>query len=264
MPDAPYTTPKPDFVSLQGRVAIITGAGQGLGRAFAKAFAAAGAAAVIAEQNHERGEAVASEIVQSGGQALAIRTDVADPASLEHMMARVERAYGRADILINNAAIFSTLEMRPFEQIPLAEWEQVLRVNVTGPFLCARAVLPAMRRAKAGRIINMASGAVTLGRPNYLHYITSKAALEGMTRSMARELGPDGITVNAILPGATFTEIERKTVTPNQKAKIIGMQCIPRAEAPDDLVGTVLFLASDASAFLTGQSLTVDGGATHR
>jgi|SRR5258708_838548 NAD(P)-dependent dehydrogenase (short-subunit alcohol dehydrogenase family) len=108
--------------------------------------------------------------------------------------------------------------MRPFEQIPLKEWEAVLKVNVTGPFLCCRAVLPAMRRAQWGRIINMASGAVTLGRPNYLHYITSKAALVGMTRSMARELGRDGITVNAILPGATSTEIERKTVTPEQKA----------------------------------------------
>jgi 3-oxoacyl-[acyl-carrier protein] reductase len=264
MSETQSPTPSTDFRSLGGRVAIITGAGQGLGRAFAKALATSGAIAVIAERQAERGDAVAAEITQAGGQARAIQTDVADPASLERMVSVVQETYGRVDILINNAAIFSTLEMRPFEQIPLAEWEQVLRVNVTGPFLCARAVLPAMRRAKWGRIVNMASGAVTLGRPNYLHYITSKAALEGMTRSMARELGPDGITVNAILPGATFTEIERKTVTPEQKAKIIAMQCIPRAEVPDDLVGTVLFLASDASAFLTGQSLTVDGGATHR
>ncbi len=108
------------------------------------------------------------------------------------MMAIVERAYGRINILINNAAIFSTLDMRPFDQIPLAEWEAVLKTNVTGPFLCCRAVLPSMRRAKWGRIINMASGAVTMGRPNYLHYIASKAALVGMTRSMARELGGDG------------------------------------------------------------------------
>jgi 3-oxoacyl-[acyl-carrier protein] reductase len=136
-------------------------------------------------------------------------------------------------------------------------------VNVTGPFLCARAVLPAMRKARFGRIINMASGAVTMGRPNYLHYITSKAALAGMTRSMARELGADGITVNAILPGATFTEIERKTVTPEQKVRIVAQQCIQREETPNDLVGTMLFLASEGSAFLTGQSITVDGGATH-
>ena len=125
------------------------------------------------------------------------------------------------------------------------------------------AAWPLAARAQWGRIVNMASGAVTLGRPKYLHYITSKAALVGMTRSMARELGRDGITVNAILPGAISTEIQRKTVTPEQKQRIVAMQCIPRPEVPEDLVGTVLFLASDASAFLTGQALTVDGGATH-
>jgi 3-oxoacyl-[acyl-carrier protein] reductase len=180
------------------------------------------------------------------------------------MVEAVERRYGRIDILVNNAGIFSTLEMRPFDQIPLDEWERVLRVNVTGPFLCSRAVLPAMRRAQWGRIVHMASGAVTMGRPNYLHYIASKGALSGMTGSMARELGASGVTVNAILPGATFTEIERKTVSPEQKVRIVAQQCIPRPETPDDLVGTVLFLSSDASAFLTGQCLTVDGGATHR
>jgi 3-oxoacyl-[acyl-carrier protein] reductase len=251
------------FPSLAGRVAIITGAGQGIGRVFAKAFAGAGSTVVIAERNAERGAAVAAEIGGTGGKALAIETDVADPASVQRMAEEVEKKFGRIDILINNAAIFSILEMRPFEQIPLAEWEEVLRINVTGPFLCARAVLPAMRRARWGRIVNMASGAVSLGRPHYLHYIASKAALAGMTHSLARELGPDGITVNAILPGATFTEIERRTVTPAQKERIIAMQCVPRAETPEDLVGTVLFLASDASAFLTGQEITVDGGATH-
>jgi NAD(P)-dependent dehydrogenase (short-subunit alcohol dehydrogenase family) len=249
--------------SLNGRVAIITGAGQGIGRAFAKAFAAAGAMAIIAERNHERAEAVAAEIAAAGSRARAIATDVADPESVATMGKAVEREFGRIDILINNAAIFSTLEMRPFDEIPLAEWEAVLKVNVTGAFLCSRAVAGAMRRAQWGRIINMASGAVTLGRPNYLHYITSKAALEGMTRSLARELGPHGITVNAILPGATFTEIERKTVTPEQKERIVAMQCIARPEEPQDLVGTALFLASDAAAFLTGQAITVDGGATH-
>jgi len=249
--------------SLGGRIAIITGAGQGIGRVFAKAFAMAGAIAVIAERNHPRGQAVAGEIVADGGKAIAIETDVANSESVAAMVKNVEAAYGRIDILVNNAGIFSTLEMRPFDQIPLAEWEQVLRVNVTGPFLCSRAVVPVMRRAQWGRIINMASGAVSLGRPNYLHYIASKGALDAMSRSMARELGHDGITVNAILPGATFTEIERKTVSPEQKERIIAMQCIPRAEGPEDLVGTVLFLASDASGFLTGQAITVDGGATH-
>jgi len=252
------------FPSLAGRVAIITGAGQGIGRTFAKAFARSGAIPIIAERNMKTAQAVAEEILADRGQALAIETDVADPASIQKMVDLVDERFKRIDILVNNAGIFSTLAMRPFDQIPLEEWEQVLRVNVTGPFLCACAVLPAMRRAQWGRIVNIASAAVPLGRPNYLHYIASKSALQGMTYSMARELGKDGIAVNSLLPGATFTEIERKTVTPEQKERIVGMQCIPRPETPEDLVGTVLFLSSDMTGFLTGQSIVVDGGATHR
>lgn len=252
-----------DFGSLAGHVAIVTGAGQGLGRAFAKAFAQAGATAVIAELNENSAASVAEEIMQAGGKALAVATDVADEASVKRMAQVVEDQCGRIDTLVNNAGIFSTLEMRPFDQIPMGEWEKVLRVNVTGPFLCARAVLPAMRKRKRGRIVNIASAAVQLGRPNYLHYITSKSALIGMSRSMARELGNDGITVNSVMPGATFTEVERKTVTPEQKQRIVAMQCIPRPETPEDLVGTVLFLASDNAAFITGQTVNLDGGATH-
>lgn len=250
------------FPSLKERVVIVTGAGQGIGRVFAKGFAQAGARVVIAELNESKAASVAAEILEAGGQALAVTTDVADEASIKEMVEVVEDEWGRIDVLVNNAGIFSTLEMRPFDQIPLQEWEKVLRVNLTGPFLCARAVLPAMRRAQWGRIINVASGAVRLGRPNYLHYIATKAALAGMSLSMARELGKDGITVNAILPGATFTEIERKTVTPEQKERIVAMQCIPRPEVPEDLVGAVLFLASDASGFVTGQSINLDGGVT--
>lgn len=250
------------FPSLKDRVVIITGAGQGIGRVFAKAFAKAGARVVIAEVNENKAAAVSEEIMKAGGEAFAVTTDIANDASIKEMIEVVEDEYGRIDVLVNNAGIFSTLEMRPFDQIPLDEWERVLRVNLTGPFLSARAVLPAMRRAKWGRIINIASGAVRLGRPNYLHYVASKAALAGMSLSMARELGADGITVNAILPGATFTEIERKTVTPEQKERIVAMQCIPRPEVPEDLVGAMLFLASDASAFVTGQSINLDGGVT--
>ena len=250
------------FPSLKERVVIVTGAGQGIGRVFAKGFAQAGARVVIAELNESKAASVATEILEAGGQALAVTTDVADEASIKEMVEVVEDEWGRIDVLVNNAGIFSTLEMRPFDQIPLEEWDKVLRVNLTGSFLCARAVLPAMRRAQWGRIINVASGAVRLGRPNYLHYIATKAALAGMSLSMARELGKDGITVNAILPGATFTEIERKTVTPEQKERIVAMQCIPRPEVPEDLVGAVLFLASDASGFVTGQSINLDGGVT--
>jgi 3-oxoacyl-[acyl-carrier protein] reductase len=253
----------PAVAGLNGRVAVITGAGQGLGRAFAHAFAAAGAVPIIAEVDAAKAEKVAAEIATMQRRALPVRCDVADASSVAAMTKRVVAEFGRIDILVNNAAIFSTIVMRPFDEIPLPEWERVMRVNITGVFLCCAAVAPIMRQARWGRIINMSSGAVTLGRPNYLHYVTSKSALVGMTNSLARELGGHGITVNAIMPGPVFTEIPRATVTPEQKQKLVAAQCIARPQTPDDLLGTVLFLASDASAFLTGQSITVDGGCTH-
>ncbi len=243
---------------MKDRVAIVTGAGQGIGRVFAHALAGAGAKVVVADRNEGNARAVAEAV---GGMAAPV--DVGDPASVGAMVAAVEAAHGRIDVLVNNAAIFSTITMRPFEQIPLEEWDEVLRVNLTGPFLCARAVLPGMRRGGWGRIVNIGSGAVTLGRPGYLHYIATKSALVGMSRSMARELGPDGITVNTIMPGATFTEVERKTVTPEFVERIVAQQCVHRPQRADDLVGTLLFLCGEGSAFVTGQAIAVDGGATH-
>ena len=251
----------PQF-DLSGRVAMITGGGQGIGRVYALAYAKAGAIAVIAEQNAENAERVAAEVRAAGGRALALTTDVASADSAGSAVAATLAEFGRLDILVNNAGIFSTIKMRPFTDIPLEEWEHVLRVNVTGPFLRARAVAPTMQKQAYGRIINMGSAAVSMGRPNYLHYITSKSALVGMSRSLARELGAHGVTVNTILPGAVATEIERETVTPAQKQAMISMRCVSREQTPDDLIGTVLFLSSPASAFLTGQSLTVDGGLT--
>jgi NAD(P)-dependent dehydrogenase (short-subunit alcohol dehydrogenase family) len=248
---------------LKDHVVVITGAGQGIGRVFAHKFAAAGAIPVIAEIDERKAQAVVAEIEGSGGRAWAVRTDVGDEASTDAMARAVMDKFSRLDALINNAGFFSTLKMRPFDQIPSAEWDEVLRINITGVFNCCRSVVPYMREAERGRIINISSAAVTMGRPNYLHYTTSKAALLGMTRSLARELGKHGITVNAILPGATYTEIERATVTPEQKAAIVSMQCIPRPESPEDLAGPAMFLASDAARFMTGQGLTVDGGATH-
>ncbi len=255
--------PFKDRPDLSGRVAIVTGGGQGLGRAFAKAFALCGATAVIAELNAQRGTAVAEEIKGAGGKALALPVDVGSIDSVSQMAADVQRRFNRIDILVNNAAIFSTLEKRPFDEIPIEEWTKVIHVNVNGPDYCARAVIPAMKAGGWGRIINVSSSTVLTGRPNYLHYTTSKSAIVGFSRSLAREVGKFGITVNTLMPGSTSTEVERKTVTPAQRQAIVASQSIPRDEVPQDLVGVVLFLSSESSRFMTGQTLLCDGGLAH-
>ena len=242
---------------LRGRLALVTGAGQGLGRAFAARLLADGARVVIADLDEVKAKAVAAEL---GEGAYAHRVDVADEASVAALADRVAEL-GSVDILVNNASIFSTLEMRPFEEIPLAEWSTVLEVNVTGGFLCCRQFVPGMRAAGYGKIINISSATVLIGRPHYLHYVTSKAAVIGMTRAMATELGPDGIRVNAVMPGATQTEVPRRTVTADQAERIVAAQAIKRREVPEDLVGVVSFLASADSDFITGQAINVDGGA---
>ncbi len=252
-----------DF-GVRDKVVIITGAGQGIGREYALQFAAAGACPVIAERNAESAANVAEQITEAGGQAMAVETDVSDAAAVSALVDRVVTAYGRVDVLINNAAIFTSLTMRPFDEIPLAEWQAVMGVNITGAFLCTRAVVPHMRKQRRGTVINVMSGSVVLGIPNYLHYVTSKSAMVGMTNSLAKELGEHGITVNAIQPGATFTEVPRQTMTDEGKARIVGSQCIPREGVPMDLAGLALFLASPAASFITGQTIACDGGLTHR
>jgi len=252
-----------DF-DVRDKVVIITGAGQGIGREYARQFAASGAIPVIAELNTEAAESVAKEISAQGHQALAITTDVADESSVAGLVEQVMDKYGRVDVLINNAAIFASLAMRPFEEISLSEWRAVIDVNITGPYLCTKAVAPHMRAQGRGAVINVMSGAVPLGVPNYLHYVTSKSAMVGMTNSLAKELGADSITVNAVQPGATFTEVPRQTLTEEGKARLLGSQCIVREGIPMDLVGLVIFLASPAASFITGQTIACDGGLTHR
>jgi 3-oxoacyl-[acyl-carrier protein] reductase len=242
---------------LAGRIAVVTGAGQGLGRAFAARLSAEGARVIIADLDARKAAAVAAEL---GGSAVSIEVDVSDARSVAALASR-SREVGTVDVLVNNASIFSALEMRPFDQIPLDEWDTVMGVNVRGAFLCSRAFAPGMRAAGYGKIINISSATVFIGRPNYLHYVTSKAAVIGMTRALASELGPDGVNVNAVTPGATQTEIPRRSVTPEQAEKIIAGQAIKRREVPADVVGTVAFLASPDSDFITGQTINVDGGA---
>jgi 3-oxoacyl-[acyl-carrier protein] reductase len=242
---------------LEGRLAVVTGAGQGLGRAFAARLLAEGARVMIVDIDGAKAKGVADEL---GDGAFADEVDVADEASVTALAER-SRALGTVDVLVNNASIFSTLEMRPFDEIPVAEWDKVMRVNITGAYLCSRAFVAGMRTAGYGKIVNISSATVVIGRPLYLHYVTSKAGVIGMTRAMASELGPVGIRVNAVTPGATQTEVPRRTVTAEQAERIIAAQAIKRREVPGDVVGTVAFLAAPDSDFITGQTINVDGGA---
>lgn len=250
------------YKGLQDRVVIITGGGQGIGRAYAHHFAEQGAISVIAEYDADNGERVAEEVRAKGGKALAIQTDVADEASTLAMAKTTVAELGRIDCLINNAAVFSRITMAPFWELPAAEWERAMQVNINGPFYCSRAVVPAMQKARWGRIINVSSATVIMGRENYLHYITSKSAMIGMSRSMARELGEWNITVNTFWPGVTKTEIKRPSVPDEVFDKMAEMQSIKRLTGTDDLAKGVMFLCSDDADFITGQSLQVDGGLT--
>ena len=249
-----------DNISVAGRVVMITGAGQGIGRTYAREFARAGARVAIAEINADKAAAVAAEIAAEGGSAFAIATDVGSADSVRAAVAAIEAALGPVSVLINNAALYTTLDRRPFDEIPLDEWQRVMHVNVTGSWLCASAVAAGMRRAGWGRIINISSSTVPLGLPMMNHYVTSKAAIIGMTRAMATELGPHGVSVNCMLPGLTETEVHNPGRSDAVRKKVVEMQCIKRLEVPDDLVGMLLFLASPASNFITGQSLAVEGG----
>ena len=243
-----------------GRVVVITGAGQGIGREYALAFAEAGATPVLAEINRPGLDGVEEEVRARGGTPLAIETDVGNPESVHAMVAKTLESHGRIDVLINNAAIFATIPRRKFDEIPFDEWNRVIHVNVTGSYLCAAAVAPAMRAAGRGRIINISSGTVPQGVPGFLHYVSSKAAIVGMTRAMARELGDDNINVNAVLPGYTETEMEHASMDDGMHDFIQNKRILKRPETPDDLIGLVMFLASPASAFITGQCIACCGG----
>ena len=254
-------TDQPDTSnSVEGRVVIVTGGGTGIGRAYAKHFADHGAIPIIAEINGQAGSNVAREIEADGGKALAIQTDVSDEQSVAGMIGQVVEEFGRIDVLVNNAAIFSSITRTPFEKIDRDEWTKVLDVNVIGSWICAKLVVPHMEAGSYGRIINISSSTVPVGLPLLMHYVTSKAAVQGMTRCMASELGERGITCNAILPGMTDSEVEYIGRTETSLSGVLQMQKIKRIEQTGDLVGTALFLASPASGFMTGQSIIVDGG----
>ena len=249
-------------MQLKDKVAVVTGAARGLGRAYVEALAAEGAAVVAADLN-DCADTVAA-VEAAGGRAIATTVDVSDSASCEAMADLAADALGGIDILINNAALYAGLKGARFEQLDEAQWDRVMQVNIKGTWLTSRAVVGHMRAGgDGGSIINIASLAAVFGPPYRLDYVASNAAVIGITRGMARELGPDHIRVNAVAPSAVMTEgTEEFFGEKFEKAKsvIASNQLIPRNLETEDLTGTIVYLASDASRFVTGQTHMVDGG----
>lgn len=248
-------------MKVEGKVVIVTGAARGIGQEYVRALAAAGACPVAADMND------CAETVDlakaAGGKAIAVRCDITDAASAEAMVKAALDAFGRVDGLVNNAALYGGLRGGRFESISESDWDAAMAVNVKGIWNCCKSAVPAMRTSGGGSIVNIASLAATFGTPFVLHYTTSKAAVLGMTRGLARELGRDNIRVNAVAPSAVVTEGTREFFA-GKFDKTLDVvkagQAIQRNLQPGDLSGTMLWLLSDASAFVTGQTISVDGG----
>ena len=251
---------------LDNRVAIVTGASWGIGAAVAEAFAREGAAVVVNNLPEDRmdalAEGVVARIVAAGGRAVKCPADISIPSEVERMVALAERTFGDVDIMVANAAYS---ERVPWNEIPLDQWDRTLAVNLRGTYLCARAVYPSMLRLGRGSIITLTSVTVELGMAGFLDYVSSKAGIIGLTRALAREVGKDGIRVNSVMPGAIRTEQEVELNFDERELAALSAerQSIPRRGYADDLTGTFIYLASDDSAFVTGQVVTVDGGWVH-
>jgi NAD(P)-dependent dehydrogenase (short-subunit alcohol dehydrogenase family) len=246
-------------LDLKGKRVVVTGAAGGLGRAFALAFAGEGAHVLAADINETGVQETAALIKAAGGVAHSDKVDVTSRASTETLAATAAKAMGGIDVLVNNAAIYAGLERKGFEEIDEAVWDRVMAVNVKGPWAMTRAVAPHMRNSGQGAIINVSSATVMSGSPQWLHYVSSKGAVIAMTRALARELGDDRITVNALAPGFTLTEASLGLIE-NAADYGVTRGAIKRAAGSDDMVGAALFLASSLATFITGQTIIVDGG----
>jgi NAD(P)-dependent dehydrogenase (short-subunit alcohol dehydrogenase family) len=241
---------------LEGKVAVVTGGAQGIGRAIADGLAAEGARIVVADLQGAEAAAASYE----GGVGLAV--DVADEAAVERLVAETVDRCGGVDILVNNAGLYASLAMRPFDEIPLAEWRQVMDVNVASMFLTCRAAVPVMREAGGGAIVNISSGTPFRGVPFLLHYVTSKGAIVAFTRALAKELGKDGIRVNCVAPGFTMSDgvKEHPEVIEKLQEASVAARTIQRDQEPVDVVGAVVYLAGREASFDTGQTIGIDGG----
>ena len=251
------------IAGLKGKVVIVTGGGHGIGKAYCLGFARADAHVVVADIDDAAANLVAGKISENfSAQGLALHTDVSSEASTKEMAARALERFGRIDVLINNAAVFSVVPMNRgrIETIDPDEWDRLMAVNLRGLFLCCRAVLPTLRKQKAGKIINIASGTVFAGAPGRIHYVTSKAATIGFTRTLAREVGDDNINVNCLAPGNTLSEEDPTEQMVKFRESSVGLRSLKRIQMPNDVVGAMLFLASPLSDFITGQTINVDGG----
>jgi NAD(P)-dependent dehydrogenase (short-subunit alcohol dehydrogenase family) len=243
---------------LADRVSIVTGGAQGIGRAYCLGLAAEGSAVVVADLLD--GSPVVGEIEAMGGRALALEVDVSDPSATREMGSTVVAAFGRIDVLVNNAAYFKQARRGPFTDIDPDEWDRAFRVNVRGTWLCCLAVHPQMKARGYGKIINVSSNTPFKGVPGFLHYTASKAAIIGLTRALAREVGDEGIAVNTVAPDFIPDEEMMRTRT-GDAAVVVAERCFKRTQTPEDMVGIVVFLAGPGSDFITGQSFLVNGGA---
>jgi 3-oxoacyl-[acyl-carrier protein] reductase len=249
---------------LENRTAIVTGGAHGIGRAYCLGLAEEGASVAVADLDLEAATQVADTIGERGGRAIAIHADVSSEASTIDMAATTVEALGSVDVLVNNAAIFEQVPMSrvSFMEVSPEEWDRLMAVNLKGPWLCTRAVFPYMKNRGGGKIINISSGTVWGGNPTRPHYVASKAGIMGLSRNLARELGEFGINVNTIQPGSTLTDDLPPGADVAQRERAVQARAIKRIQLPADLVGVVVFLASADSDFMTGQIVTVDGGAT--
>ena len=249
---------------LDERVAIITGAAQGIGAAYARKLAAEGARLILADVLDSRSLIEEIESTYQGAETAAMIVDVSDEAQVNEMVAKTVEKFGKLDILISNAAIFASISHKPFVDIQVEDWDRLMEVNVKGPWLCAKAAVPEMRKNGYGKIVNIASGTLFKGAPNFLHYVTSKGAVLAMTRSMSREVGGYGICVNSLAPGLTMSEgVLRNEDSLEGRDANMHSRAFKRYQEPDDLTGAMLFLVSSDSDFMTGQCMVVDGGSVN-